>query len=169
MNDTAKRVDDAIAAGAADAEIKRLAALPRLQYEQERKGAAEKLEVRASFLDKLVEAEKHSRDASDGKPGRKVEFPAPEPWPEKVDGAELLDELAAAIRRYIVMPDHSHDVCALWVVHTYLLDHFLISPRLAIRSPAPGCGKTTLLDVLEQLVLKPLQTSGATAPVLFRV
>jgi putative DNA primase/helicase len=57
----------------------------------------------------------------------------------------------------------------LWTVHTYLLDCFLISPRLAIRSPAPGCGKTTLLDVLEQLVLKPLQTSGATAPVLFRI
>jgi Protein of unknown function (DUF3631) len=167
--DAAKRVDDAIAAGAADAEIKRLAALPRVQYEQERKEAAEKLKVRASILDKLVEDEKHSHDTDDGKPGRKVEFPAPEPWPEEVDGAELLDELATAIRRYIVMPDHSHDVCALWTVHTYLLDHFLISPRLAIRSPAPGCGKTTLLDVLEQLVLRPLQTSGATAPVLFRV
>jgi putative DNA primase/helicase len=169
MNDSAKRVDDAIAAGAADAEIKRLAALPRLQYEHERKEAAEKLKVRAPILDKLVEGEKHSHDTDDGKPGRKVEFPAPEPWPEKIDGAELLDELATAIRRYIVMPDHSHDVCALWTVHTYLLDHFLVSPRLAIRSPAPGCGKTTLLDVLEQLVLRPLQTSGATAPVLFRV
>jgi Protein of unknown function (DUF3631) len=169
MNDTSKRVDDAISAGAADAEIKRLAALPRLQYEQERKGATEKLGVRASTLDKLVEAEKHSHDTGDGKPGHKVSFPAPEPWPEKVDGAKLLDEIVTAIRRYIVMPDYSHDVCALWAVHTYLLDHFLISPRLAIRSPAPGCGKTTLLDVLEQLALKPLQTSGATAPVLFRV
>ena len=61
MNDTAKRVDDAIAAGAADAEIKRLAALPRLQYEHERKEAAEKLKVRAPILDKLVEGEKHSQ------------------------------------------------------------------------------------------------------------
>ena len=169
MNDTAKIVDDAIDAGVADAEIKRLAALPRLQYEHERKGAAEKLKVRPTFLDKLVETEKRSRDAGDGKPGRKIEFQAPELWPEEVDGAELLDGLATTIRRYIVMPDHSLDICALWVVHTYLLDHFLISPRLAIRSPAPGCGKTTLLDVLEQLVLKPLQTSGATGPVLFRV
>ena len=141
MIDPNKRVDDAIAAGAADAEIKRLAALSQVQYEQERKSAAEKLNVRASILDKLVEAEKRSGDTGDGKPGRKVEFPAPEPWPEKVDGAELLDELATAIRRYIVMPDHSHDVCALWTVHTYLLDHFLISPRLAIRSPAPGAGR----------------------------
>jgi Protein of unknown function (DUF3631) len=169
MNDTTKRVDDAIAAGAADAEIKRLAALPRLQYEQERKEAAEKLKVRPSILDRLIETEKRSHDTDDGKPGHKIAFPVPEPWPEEVDGAELLAEVVTAIRRYIVMPDYSHDVCALWAVHTYLLDHFLISPRLAIRSPAPGCGKTTLLDVLEQLVLKPLQTSGATAPVLFRV
>src|SRR5258708_6712203 len=102
-DDTIKRVDDAIAAGAADAEIKRLAALPRLQYEQERKGAAEKLEVRASILDKLVEAEKHSHDTGDGKPGHKISFAAPEPWPEEVDGAELLDEIAAAVRRYIVI------------------------------------------------------------------
>jgi hypothetical protein len=167
--DAAKRVDDAIAAGAADAEIKRLAALPRLQYEQERKEAAEKLKVRPSILDKLIETEKRSHDTDDGKPGHKIAFPVPEPWPEEVDGAELLAEVVTAIRRYVVMPNHSHDVSALWSAHTYLLDHFLISPRLAIRSPAPGCGKTTLLDVLEQLVLKPLQTSGATAPVLFRV
>ena len=33
-----------------------------------------------------------------------------------VDGAELLDAVAAAIRRYIVLPDHARDAGALWIV-----------------------------------------------------
>jgi hypothetical protein len=108
--DPIKRVDDAIIAGAADAEIKRLSTLPRLQYEQERKEAAEKLKVRPSILDRLIETEKRSHDTDDGKPGHKIAFPVPEPWPEEVDGAELLAEVVTAIRRYIVMPDYSHNV-----------------------------------------------------------
>src|SRR5262249_58697802 len=38
-----------------------------------------------------------------------------------------------------------------------------------IRSPTRGCGKTTLLDVIEHLVTKPLRTSSVTASVTFRV
>jgi len=158
------------AAGADDSEIKRLAALGQMQYESERKAAAKKLGVRSSILDRLVQAEraKNGHD-DDGKPGHAVEFPEPEPWDEPVQGAELLDEIANVIRSHIVMPDHSGDICALWAVHTYLLDQFLITPRLAIYSPMKGCGKTTLLDVLEHLVLKPLKTSSVTASVTFRV
>ena len=58
---------------------------------------------------------------------------------------------------------------ALWVVHTYLLDCFGISPRLAITSPEKGCGKTTPLDVLSQLVWRPLPTANASAAAIFRV
>jgi putative DNA primase/helicase len=154
-----------------DAEIKRLATLPRPQYEQERKSAAEQLNIRLSILDRLVKAEqaKDKPKGNDGKQGHAISFPEPEPWPEKVDGAVLLDEIATAIRRHVVMSDHDFNICALWVVHTFLLNHFLITPRLAVRSPTMGCGKTTLLDVLEHLVLKPSRTSSVTAAVTFRV
>jgi hypothetical protein len=54
-------------------------------------------------------------------------------------------------------------------MHTYLLDCFGISPRLAITSPEKGCGKTTLLDVLLHLVMRPLPTANATASAIFRV
>jgi putative DNA primase/helicase len=96
-------------------------------------------------------------------------LPEPEPWPKSVNGAEFLDRLAASIRRYVVMPDHAADIAALWVLHTYLLDCFGISPRLAITSPEKGCGKTTLLDVLSRLVMRPLPTANATASAIFRV
>jgi hypothetical protein len=54
-------------------------------------------------------------------------------------------------------------------MHTFLLDGFTISPRLGIRSPTKGCGKTTLLDVLGRLVLRPLPTSNVTTAAIFRV
>jgi hypothetical protein len=57
----------------------------------------------------------------------------------------------------------------LWIIHTYLLDSFSISPRLAIGSPEKGCGKTTLLDVISRLVWRPLSTSNATVAAIFRI
>ena len=149
-----------------DAEIKRLAQLKRTQYERERKAAAERLGIRAAILDKLVQAE---RPDDENKQGRAISLPEPELWPESVDGTALLDRLAETIGRYVVMPEHSRDTAALWVVHSYLLDCFLVSPRLAVCSPAKQCGKTTLLDVLGCLVLKPLPTANVTASAIFRV
>ena len=67
------------------------------------------------------------------------------------------------------MPAHARDVAALWVIHTYLLDCFMVSPRLAIRSPMKRCGKTTLLDVLARLVWRPLPTANVTPAAVFRV
>ena len=96
-------------------------------------------------------------------------MPEPEPWPEPVNGAELLGRSAASIRRHVVMSDHAADTAALWGLHTYLLDCFGISPRLAITSPEKGCGKTTLLDVLSRLVTRPLPTANATAAAIFRI
>jgi putative DNA primase/helicase len=57
----------------------------------------------------------------------------------------------------------------LWAAHTYLLDCTMISPRLAITSPTRGCGKTTALDVVSQLVLRPLPAANVSASAIFRV
>jgi putative DNA primase/helicase len=86
-----------------------------------------------------------------------------------VDGAELLDGIATAVRAHVVMSNHCRDACALWLLHTYLVDRFLISPRLGIRSPTKGCGKTLLLDVLGRLVARPLPTASVTPAAIFRV
>ena len=149
-------------------EIDRLAKIGRLDYERERKAAAKRLGVRAPALDGLVAAEREQLDGSN-RQGRALNLAEPEPWPEPVNGSELLDALAASIRRHVVMPDHAADTAALWVLHTYLLDCSGISPRLAITSPEKGCGKTTLLDVLSRLVMRPLPTANATASAIFRV
>ena len=151
-------------------EIMRLAKLTTVEYEHQRKGAADKLDVRASILDKLVEAERLRLNPNDdGKQGHAIVFPEPEPWLEPVDGAALLDGIAEAIRNHVFMPDHCRDACALWVVHSFLTERFLVSPRLGIRSPTKACGKTLLLDVLGRLVARPLTTASVTPAAIFRV
>jgi len=161
VNDGQATIDD-------DAEISRLAKLGTLEYERERKEAAKRLNVRPSILDRLVAAGRHEFD-DDEKQGRTLSLREPEPWPEPINGAELLGELSAAIRRHVVMPDWAADTVALWAAHTHLVDCFGISPRLAIRSPEKGCGKTTLLDALSRIVVRPLPTANATAAAIFRV
>ena len=154
-----------------DAELERLAKLSLVEYEQQRKAAAEQLNVRASILDRLVaaEREKLGLEEDEDRQGRAISLPEPEPWPTPVDGAALLDGVADAIGRYVIMSDHARSATALWAVHTYLLDCFSITPRLAVRSPMKRCGKTTLLDVISRLVLRPLPTGSVTAAALFRV
>jgi hypothetical protein len=151
-------------------EITRLAKLPLIQYDRERIEAAKQLKVRATAIDLLVEAERANCAAGDtGKQGRAITFFEIEPWSEVVDRAVLLDSIAEAIGNHVVMPDCSRYTGALWVVHSYLLDCFLVSPRLAVRSPVKQCGKTTLIDVLARLVWRPLSTANLTAAAAFRV
>lgn len=159
---------DVLAESAGEAEISRLAKLNQIEYERERKNAAERLNVRALILDRLVAVER-AKFCDDGKQGRALSLPEPEPWPDPVKGADLLGALSESIRRHVIMPDYAADTAALWVVHSYLLDCFGISPRLAITSPEKGCGKTTLLDVLSRLVMRPLPTANATASAVFRI
>lgn len=105
----------------------------------------------------------------DNKQGRQFAFATIEPWPTVVDGGALLDEISTAIRRYVIMPPHAAEAIALWIVHTHLVERFLISPRLALRSVTKQCGKTTTLDILARLVHRPLPTVNVTAAAIFRV
>jgi hypothetical protein len=90
-------------------------------------------------------------------------------WAESVKGDALLDEIDKAIGSHVIMPEHSRVACALWVIHTYLLQYFQLTPRLAVHSPVRGCGKTTLLDVLGCLVQRPKLAASVTAATVLRV
>jgi len=159
--------DECDIAAAAAPEIERLAALPALDYERERKQVASRLGIRVTELDRLARARRHADAAVTH--GRAVMFAELEPWPGPVDGRELLDALSLNLRGRVVMADHAADTAALWVLHTHLLDCFDVSPRLAITSPEKACGKTTLLDVLAHLVSRPLFAANVTPAAVFRV
>lgn len=151
-----------------DEGVRRLANLSTRDYELERKEAAKRLRVRTSALDAFVAAER-DHDAGEHKQGRAFAFPPADPWPETVDGAALLNDVAAGVRRHVVLSDTDAYAAALWVLHTYLVPQFGVSPRLAIVSPEKGCGKTTLLDVLARLVLRPLLLANISVAATFRI
>jgi hypothetical protein len=48
-------------------------------------------------------------------------------------------------------------------IHTHLFRFFPTTPRLALRSPAPDCGKTTLMNILTKLVSRPQKFDSASA------
>ena len=172
QQEKSRRTEAALASGTDDdAQLTRLARLPLFEYERIRKAAAQGFDMRASMLDRVVGMKRRELGLAedDGKQGRPIELTNPEPWQDPVDGAALLDNLAAALARHVVMGEHERVAVALWIIHAYLLDRLMISPRLAIRSAVKGSGKTTCLDVLARLVPRPLSAANVSPSAIFRV
>lgn len=96
-------------------------------------------------------------------------FPNTEPWPEPVDGNQVLDTLAATFERYLVLPEGAAEALSLFVEHTYAFDTCWMSPILAITSPVKQCGKTRTQDLLAALVYRPLRAANASPASLYRV
>lgn len=101
--------------------------------------------------------------------GRPVEFPPPEPWPDAVNGAEVLDGVRQSFERHLALPAGGAAALAVWCAHAHVFDAFLCSPRLNLCSPEKGCGKTTALDLVTLFVPKPLKTENISVAPLFRV
>jgi Protein of unknown function (DUF3631) len=103
------------------------------------------------------------------KSSKRIELVEVEPWPEPIDGAALLDELAAAFSRHLALCEGAAEAIAIWVLFAHTHDAHQTSPRLAFLSPVPECGKTTALSILRALVPRALSTSNITPAVIFRV
>jgi putative DNA primase/helicase len=164
--DLAGNVVDINDAEATERILNELAALDPIQYDMVRKAKAKDLGIRDSTLDAEV---KKRRPREETGQGGEIKLSEPEPWPESVGGAELLGGLMAAFRRYLVLPFGAAEVLALWTVHAHAFEAFQHTPRLDIRSPEKGCGKTIVLDVLESLTPRSVRTENVTTAVLFRL
>jgi hypothetical protein len=152
-------------------EISRLASLDPLEYDQQREAAAERLGCRKSTLDDLVKTEraKFISVGAAGLPGRELALPDPEPWPEPVVGATLLDDIANEIKRYVILLDSQANAVALWALAVHTYNSFVVFPRLFFSAAAPDCGKTTSIEVVSNLVPRPLNLSSITAAAIYRV
>lgn len=119
--------------------------------------------MRVTTLDGMVE------DAqSDGSKVERLPFDEVEPHPGPIDPTQLLDEVSATIRRFIVLDDHQADAAALWVVLTHFIDVVEVAPLLIVNAPEKSCGKTQLLTVMGRMVYRPLPASNASPSALFR-
>jgi hypothetical protein len=92
-----------------------------------------------------------------------------DPWGKepKIDGDVLLKELRDWFGRFIsTMTDADLDLLALWAAHTHLVVECYTTPRLQIDSPVPGSGKTTVLEHLQRIALRPVQMASLSSPAL---
>ncbi len=79
----------------------------------------------------------------------------------------VLDLVVRLIELHVAITAEERVAVALWILHTYAFDRFTITPRLALISPARGCGKTTLLVLLELLVAEPYRTDNVTPAAIY--
>jgi hypothetical protein len=71
------------------------------------------------------------------------------------------------IERYVAMDAHQRLAAALWAIHTHIYDRYMITSRLVLTSPVRGCGKTTLLDLLDRLVARSQKSDNISAASIY--
>jgi hypothetical protein len=82
----------------------------------------------------------------------------------------VLYEVESILRHAISMGEHEYTTVTLWIAHTYVYEHFALTPRLLITSHGPGYGKTKLASVITKLSKDGKHLSTAvTAPLLGRI
>lgn len=87
----------------------------------------------------------------------------------RIDGAELLDRVHAALLRYVVLPSPDAAVAAvLWIAATHAQPAWAHAPRLVIRAPEKRCGKSRLLDLVEALCWNPFITVNSSPAAVYR-
>jgi hypothetical protein len=81
---------------------------------------------------------------------------------------ELLRGLKNYLAAYIVLPEPPLVVVAAWVMASYLMDCWSRFPHLAVTSPEGRCGKTRLLELLEQVCRQALSVTSISPAGLYR-
>lgn len=94
--------------------------------------------------------------------------PIPKPA-EYNNGAHLLDMVHEFLGRFVNYPhDYGHVAHTLWIAHTWFMDLWESTPRIAFLSPEPASGKSRALEVTEALVPRPIHSVNVTPAYLFR-
>lgn len=104
--------------------------------------------------------------------GKVLTLPEFEPWPEAVDGAAVLDDLVAAFKHFVILPEHGAEAAALWVfaiAHGLPLGISDFNPPLTLTSATMRCGKSRLIELLAPVVPRPVVSSNVSEASLYRV
>lgn len=143
--------------------IQKLSELTPIAYDRVRIASAKGLDVRPATLDKMVREYQKCSQKGDSAP-----YQAIEPWPDPISPVELLNDIAAIIRRFIVCQNETVTAVTLWIAMTWVIDEIQIAPLAIITAPEKRCGKSQLLHLLSKLVNRPIVASNITPAALFR-
>jgi hypothetical protein len=89
--------------------------------------------------------------------------------PAPTSDVNVLDLVHYVVGEYVELRPHEYVAVALWILHAHLFERFLVTPRLALVSPVRGCGKTTLLALIERLLPRCDRTDNITPAVIYRL
>lgn len=142
--------------------IQRLSKLSPLEYDQVRRQEAKTLGVRPVTLDAAV------KDARKGSSAEELPFAETEPWQEPVEPGNLLTDIAATIRRFIVCDHDTAHAVTLWAAMTWFIDAVQVAPLAVITAPEKRCGKSQLLFLLGRLSSRAITTSSISPAALYR-
>jgi hypothetical protein len=121
------------------------------------------LKIAAARLEQAVTEEAESESVTSYLKGLQIQ-----PWPDPVNGVDLVDEIMRVINAHVVMTDAKALATGLWVLMTYLPNSIDTMPLLSICSPQKRCGKSTLLQLLTQLCYRPLPSSNISMAGIYR-
>ena len=79
----------------------------------------------------------------------------------------MLDLVLRLIEEHIAITAEDRMAVALWLLHTWVFGRFRITPRLALLSPVRGCGKTSFLNLLAQLIPEGERSDDVTAASIY--
>lgn len=80
----------------------------------------------------------------------------------------LLNEMRQFVRRHMQLNEGAAELIVTWAFFTHVYEQFRHCPLLIILSAAEGCGKTTLLEILELLTAKGQLYADLTVAVVNR-
>lgn len=127
-------------------------------------GPFDHLAAKAAAL--AVKSEPAPKDGT--APARKRHTRPPPPFEGAAD--ELLLDLLGFLLDYVAYPsDEAARAHALWIAHTHIGEHLETTPRLAVVSPEPQCGKTRLLELSELVCARPYQAVNTSPAAMFRL
>jgi uncharacterized protein DUF3631 len=87
------------------------------------------------------------------------------------DGPQVnvLDLVLRLLELHVGLTPEQRMAVALWALHSYVFGRYQITPRLAMVSPVRGCGKTTLLVLLEQTCANADRSDSVTAASIYHL
>jgi hypothetical protein len=74
----------------------------------------------------------------------------------------LLDDMDRFVHSRIDLSNAQRTAVCLWVAHTYIYEHFKLTPKLFITAIKHGLGKSELMEVVEALSCNGIKRQGST-------
>ena len=80
-----------------------------------------------------------------------------------------LDLIRVVLEQHVSCSEDYATAMCLWAGHCFIYQRFKVTPRLFLTSPVAGCGKSTVLQLLERVTPNGEMVGGCSDAVLYRL